>query len=359
MKTWNPQYKTLDHWRGFAALWVLAFHGFAAYGTSFHPLTEIFVQKFATYGSLGVHLFFVISGYCIAASAYKLVARKSTVKEFIENRLWRVFPTYWAALIVAIVINLIASRFNGTTIWDNLPTSWQFWVGHIFLAQPYLGVENYVGVYWTLTVEIAFYLIVAFLLIIYKNIDRRLAIFSGLALGVCSIFVVPGFRITFLNYWCEFVCGCLLFSALWSKNEQKILRRNLSLILIVVLGILGIWVNFSFHSTDLWFSAMFAICLYPLYSFDTKIDAIKPLNWLKYIGIFSYSLYLIHVPFQENIINLGLRYIQLDSIWFLLLQIPGWIIPITASYIFFRLIEKPMIQWRHHQRNLKKAKAQL
>lgn len=143
----------------------------------------MFVRKFATYGTLGVHLFFIISGYCITASAYKLVARKGTVKEFIENRLWRILPTYWAAFIVAIVINLIASRFNGTTIWDNIPTSWQFWVGHIFLAQPYLGVENYVGVYWTLTVEVAFYLVVAFLLIIYKNRNHRLAIFTGSTLG--------------------------------------------------------------------------------------------------------------------------------------------------------------------------------
>ena len=45
-----------------------------------------------------------------------------------------------------------------------------------------------------------------------------------------------------------------------------------------------------------------------------------------------------------------------DSIWFLLLQIPGWIVPIAAIYIFFRLIEKPTIQWRHHQKNLEKAK---
>jgi peptidoglycan/LPS O-acetylase OafA/YrhL len=62
-KIWNPQYKSLDHWRGIAILWVMIFHGFGTtYDKSLHPLAES-LKAVAAPGWLGVHLFFVISGF--------------------------------------------------------------------------------------------------------------------------------------------------------------------------------------------------------------------------------------------------------------------------------------------------------
>jgi peptidoglycan/LPS O-acetylase OafA/YrhL len=58
MPSWNPQYKTLDHWRGVAALWVMIFHGFGTvYNKPLHPLVDL-VKSVAAPGWLAVHLFF-------------------------------------------------------------------------------------------------------------------------------------------------------------------------------------------------------------------------------------------------------------------------------------------------------------
>jgi peptidoglycan/LPS O-acetylase OafA/YrhL len=58
IRFWSPQYKTLDHWRGIAVLWVMIFHGFGtAYDQSLHPLAEL-IKSVAAPGWLGVHLFF-------------------------------------------------------------------------------------------------------------------------------------------------------------------------------------------------------------------------------------------------------------------------------------------------------------
>jgi peptidoglycan/LPS O-acetylase OafA/YrhL len=47
MKSWNPQYKTLDHWRGIAALWVMIFHGFGTtYEKSLHPFVIALLAKY-------------------------------------------------------------------------------------------------------------------------------------------------------------------------------------------------------------------------------------------------------------------------------------------------------------------------
>jgi len=76
MLSWNPQYRTLDHWRGIAALWVMIFHGFATiYNKPLNPLVEL-VKSVAALGWLGVHLFFVISGFVMIVSSQKLVDKK-------------------------------------------------------------------------------------------------------------------------------------------------------------------------------------------------------------------------------------------------------------------------------------------
>ena len=89
-QSWNPEYRTLDHWRGVAALWVMIFHGFVTtYHLSLHPLTEL-LKLVAAPGWLGVHLFFVISGYCISGNVYKLILKNNgNAWIFIRNRAWR------------------------------------------------------------------------------------------------------------------------------------------------------------------------------------------------------------------------------------------------------------------------------
>lgn len=355
-KIWNPLYKSLDHWRGIAILWVMIFHGFATtYDKSLHPLAEL-LKAVAAPGWLGVHLFFVISGYCIAANVYRLVLNNGSSWSFIKNRAWRLLPVYWSAFFVTIVLNVVSSPFNRTSIGQNLPSSWQSWLGNLFLIQPYLKVPFYGVVYWTLVVEIGFYLIVAILLIIQKHINPKLALFIGLSLGFASVFLAPSPQSMILTYWCEFVCGVLVFSALLAKDQGKIYGHNLSLALIVIFGILSVWVNLNFFKSSLWFSSIFAIILYFLYSLDTNIDSIKEISWLKFLGIISYSLYLLHVPVQGRVINLGERFISYESPMILLLQMLGWIVAIFVSYLFYRLVEKPLNDWRHRKKKFIKQR---
>jgi peptidoglycan/LPS O-acetylase OafA/YrhL len=93
MPSWNPQYKTLDHWRGVAALWVMIFHGFGTvYNKPLHPLVEL-VKSVAAPSWLAVHLFFVISGYLITKILINdFASRRFSFVEFYERRARRIFP---------------------------------------------------------------------------------------------------------------------------------------------------------------------------------------------------------------------------------------------------------------------------
>lgn len=347
MNNWNPNYKSLDHWRGFAALWVMMFHGFrASYDKPLYPLVEI-IRFISQPGWLGVHIFFVVSGYCITASAYKSIIKQQTPLNFIKNRFLRLFPVYWSAFLLTIIINLISSPFNKTNIWDNFPSTWQSWLGNIFLIQPYLDTPVYVVVYWSLVVEFAFYIVVTILLLMAKNINYRTAVFSGVLLAFVSAFIIID-RVLFIQFWCEFFCGVLLFTSLLCHHCKKTYKKNLSLFLIFAMILIAIYLtlNSQLHN-QLLFSGIFSLLLYFLYFLDNQICNLSFLNAFQNIGVISYSLYLLHVPFQGRIINLGSRFIEFDSLEFLFLQILSWIIAIFVSYYFYKIIEKPLNEWRY------------
>ncbi|ALF54336.1 hypothetical protein ACX27_18205 [Nostoc piscinale CENA21] len=350
MTYWNPQYKTLDHWRGIAALWVMLFHGFGTtFDKSLHPLVEI-IKSIAAPGWLGVHIFFVISGYCITASVYKLILKGGSSWAFLQTRILRLMPTYWIAFLLTLSLNIISSPFNKVNLADAIPSSWEIWFGNLFLIQPYLNVPFYVVVYWSLVVEIGFYLIVATLLIIRNKISQNLSLFLGLFLAFMAIFMPHDSKLGWIRYWSEFVCGSLVFTALFAKHKNHTYHQNLSITLIMILGATGAWIHLIHDQNQLWFSSIFAIIIYLLYGFDNIINSINLINWLKYFGLISYSLYLLHVPFQGRVVNLGTRFIPVDSIMILVLQVLGWAVAITISIIFFKLVEKPLNNWRYQQR---------
>jgi peptidoglycan/LPS O-acetylase OafA/YrhL len=353
IQVWNPQYKSLDHWRGIAVLWVLLFHGFGTtYKISLHPIVET-IKAIAAPGWLGVHFFFVISGYCISASVYRLNQKQEGASVFLKQRFWRLVPTYWLALLFTVGLNLISMPFNKVPLDTVLPSSWQIWISNILLIQPYLGAASYVVVYWTLVVEIGFYLITAGLMVVCDQVGLKPALMLGLFLGIVSALLPPSFKVIgAIGLWCEFLCGVLLFGALLAKAQNRVFQHRFMLLLIVLLGMLGVWVDQTLQTKDVWFSALFAIALYLLYPLDRKIASFKWLKWLQVAGLMSYSLYLLHVPIQGRIINLGSRFIHPESISFLLLQMLGWGAAIAASYWFYRTVEKPLNQWRYRQRSV-------
>ncbi|WNZ27311.1 acyltransferase [Leptolyngbya sp. NK1-12] len=354
MKIWNPQYQMLDHWRGIAALWVMLFHGFGTtYDEALSPLAEG-LKAIAAPGWLGVHLFFVISGYCITASVYNLRLKQGNTWDFLQNRFWRLFPIYWLALLATLILNIISSPFNNVPIGNFISTSWQWWLGNILLIQPYLGVSYYVIVYWSLVVEIGFYLIVAILLFTESCTNTKTAVFIGLTLGVISILLGgTGFtQIGALAAWSEFLCGALAFAALFAQSQNRVYIHYFAIGSILILGAVSLGMNFIGVGNWLWFSVLFALGLYLLYKLDKPLADMKILHWLKFTGLMSYSLYLLHVPLQGRVINLGSRFISEEDPLFLLLQVLGWAVAIIGSCLFYRFVEKPINDWRYRRRSV-------
>src|ERR1044071_5138040 len=95
-RLWNPRYGALDGWRGLAALAVVVQHVFHV-----------------RIGHTAVMLFFVISGYCITASATSCLKRGLGSRAFMWRRIRGIYRSSWPAERSFILSRLIKAGMGG------------------------------------------------------------------------------------------------------------------------------------------------------------------------------------------------------------------------------------------------------
>ncbi len=332
------RYATLDAWRGAACLAVVLFHSFG--GVSHDPLPAFLepVHRIADHGWLGLHAFFVLSGYCIFERIRVALRTGESAGEFLLDRARRIFPPYWVALLATIAMNLIASPLNGTTFVGNLPpTAWS-WLSNITLTHALFGQGGYILVTWTLTCECAFYLISAVLLRLAagtKNLD--------VAFGAGALLCLVPLVLPFLNWtlplqlWPDFFAGIVISVALGERRWTA----------FAILAALTVMAFVSSRSTlSHRFAAIFAWVLIGLYSVDGWTSGLVGVRILSWVGMFSYSLYLIHVPLVSRVVNLSRRFIETSSAGFVGVWLMALLVSIAGGWLFWRVVENRVERWR-------------
>jgi peptidoglycan/LPS O-acetylase OafA/YrhL len=175
--TRGPRLEVLDGLRFVAAMAVVAYHFTTMDHVWRRPAVELFPAQTATYGWLGVYLFFLISGFVICMSAWG-----RGVGSFLVSRVVRLYPAYWLS-VVAIVLVL--------TIWPERPFTWSGALVNLTMFQDAVGQPPIAEVYWTLWAELRFYLL--FTLLVWWGLTyRRVAGFCVAwlaAVTVCKAFV--------------------------------------------------------------------------------------------------------------------------------------------------------------------------
>ncbi|GII91004.1 acyltransferase family protein [Sinosporangium siamense] len=140
----------LDALRGVAALAVAFHHGTYVYT----PNTRAAVLEWFNPGLWGVMVFFLVSGYIIPAS----LERHGNVRRFWVSRLFRIYPLWVAGAVVLVLLALFGvSPIRGELYRFDPVTAT---VAHVTMFQDLLTVPNALNVLWTLSYEMAFYLLV-------------------------------------------------------------------------------------------------------------------------------------------------------------------------------------------------------
>lgn len=155
--------------RGWAALWVFLYHAWGFAGAS--PITlragdvELDFTPLISLGGAGVSIFFVLSGFLLGIPFAEWQAglrRKPETGRYFARRVARVFPAYYAQLIVLMILATLAPGHPGIQDW---PTLFRHLL-MLFMPPP-LGTMPINLVWWTLPIEFSFYLalpLLAFLL---------------------------------------------------------------------------------------------------------------------------------------------------------------------------------------------------
>jgi peptidoglycan/LPS O-acetylase OafA/YrhL len=177
--------RALDGVRGLAILVVLLFHFVAP--TNPTSTTDHAIAWLFSYGALGVDLFFVLSGFLITGILYDARNEPAYFRNFYMRRLLRIFPLYYAVLVVVFFVVPAIPAFQGSEIAglrEHQAWAWLYGV-NIYLAIHNGWVLSYIEHFWSLAVEEHFYLVWPFVVWLLAANRRALLGFS-LAVAVAS-----------------------------------------------------------------------------------------------------------------------------------------------------------------------------
>lgn len=271
----------LDWLRGIAAVAVVEFHI-----NQVRSHDGSWYDRLTSLGWLGVPVFFFVSGYCIQLT----VLRRPNWRGFLLRRLIRIYPPYLASLIIVCLVVAWRRLIIGANDVTSLPRTVLDVVCTVtLLIEPITRVPAMNWVYWTLTYELAFYLIVALTILANR--------FSFIVLFVITVAssvswlhnVTPLF---FLRHRGLFSLGFAMATGLHGpKKHARLLLLASALSIAVDEG----------GATEVTACLMFVVGA--LRWTINPSENLGRLNSLRHLGTISYSLYLIHVPIGVYILG--------------------------------------------------------
>jgi exopolysaccharide production protein ExoZ len=313
-----------------AALAVVFFHvgsGLVVEGVS--------SQNFALQGSSGVDVFFVLSGFIITYSTNLSLG----TAEFIKRRIARIGPLYWFLTSLLILIAVAApGLLNSVEL--SLETIWKSYL-FIPFPKPNGLVQPLLFLGWTLSYEVAFYLVFAVSLMAgrYAHALTTLVIGSLVALGLAVRTDSVLLRFYTDPIMLEFLLGMLLY-----YGYESVLRQHKGSILLLLGLLLAGLLGFSFGSDLPRFFGQGLPALALVAGFlllDVKRSAWTSL--LVLLGNASYSLYLSH-PY---VLQAGTKVLSPNSGigMVVAVSVVSVLLCLAVSVGLYKLLEVPAQRW--------------
>lgn len=196
----------LDILRGIGAVAVLLQHVMELSSPSFSSFTSNYFQ----FGSFGVILFFLCSGFIIPVS----IEKQKSLKTFWRRRFFRLYPLYFFSLIVAVVLVLAGFQSEKLDV-----ISVKNVLLNMTMLQKFLRAPLIIELYWTLNLEFVFYIVMSILLLVGLNKKSTLlAILALLGANFVGIFTNQGFGLAF--YFATLFVGTVFYR--WYHNETSL-----------------------------------------------------------------------------------------------------------------------------------------
>ena len=337
-----------DGLRGLAAFWVVLYHmSEGKHLENIKPLIphSIYAAVFDA-GHLGVGVFFVLSGFVMAFTVRQACVNRAYASNFLLRRMIRLTPPYYFAILVTLALAFVKGKAMDSPY--VFPDATQL-LAHAFYLQGLLSIPHINIVYWTLCIEVQFY--IAFALIFYLadsasgRVDSTSA--RSVLVGLMAVFALcwpiglislPAWPGVFLEFWFSFLAGVLVC---WGSLMGRFYR--LSAILFCCTLLIAGWLNESQLTVVVAVTGLLITCASALGRMNIWLNW----RWIQWLALMSYSLYLLHNP----ITGMTFRIVNMLIPPGITSDIIGVAITLAAcfavSYLGYLLIEKPCIRWSH------------
>ena len=324
----NPSerhYPALDGLRGVAALMIVWYH-YLLIVPMHGRVLSLFSQVFG-FGWAGVDLFFGLSGFLITGILIDSKNKPHYFRTFYSRRVLRIFPLYYG--YIAIVFYLLP--FIGVV--TNVPSSsriffWTYTSNFYFQSKGWVD-SDILRHFWTLAIEEQFYLVWPLIIFLVKNMEylRQGFLWAFISVALVRFFLFfenvdfNTLQLNTLTHCDALIFGGYLALSIRSKNLEALkwiephwIVAALTVMVTLFLADFGSFVpcsdaipEIAFGRSVLMFSFLSLIIVW-------LIDAVTNQSHgyffrffshpiLRWIGKYSYSLYVLHVPFALLILR--------------------------------------------------------
>lgn len=304
------------------------------------------------YGTYGVQMFFVISGFTIF---YQIFEKGYRFKKFLLVRVSRISIVYFPIIIlIFIYINLDGVQFNNWAIKFN---DGNISIQNLLMHLSYLGAfsvkyaNTIIGVEWTLNIEVFYYFLFSFLI---SKLLIKLELINLISVTIILIFMA--IAVLFLGYidfldksllhWMPFQYGYMFLLGGISYYFRKIILSsfstteqfklsNISLFVVIICFIVLIYFSNILPGVIVGGITAFLTFILIIFTKDkAKPSSLFTNHFFMFMGSISYSFYLLHLV----ILNIPIsKFISISNIN-LIISIK-FLIALFVSYISYKIFE--------------------
>ena len=326
-----------------ASVMVIFSHSFYLFKSGEKDMIDYYTNGNFTFGSLGVYIFLIVSGYLISHS---LLHSKSTF-DFFKKRFLRIFPALWIMILVSVFV--IGPVFSPENIWQYFKQSsnYEFLKNFLLFLPTNLKIPSLFGAnpngafngsLWTIPYEVFFYFL---LFIIYRF---RLFTFKTLLLIQWVVFVI-------LHVYLGQKIFIYSYSTPWLLNLN--IEHCFRLFIYFEAGILLFLFKSIFSSKFFWLSYLVGVIL--LFSFTGISNlfvefSLPPLiiyfaisnskfAFISAYGDFSYGMYLYSYIIQQILVSYNFDFMNSYVLFFL-----STVLSFLVAYASWHFVEAPALK---------------